>query len=149
MELRLVRDVCGADCTLGQIFVDGKFECFAVEDVVRPAGEKVHGQTAIPGGRYQIVVTPSQRFHRDLPLLLKVPNFEGVRIHPGNTAADTEGCILPGLARTASGVTQSRLAFDPLSGKIAATLAAGVEVWIDVTTPERPPQQNRPSGIRG
>lgn len=130
MEVRLLRDVCGADCTLGQLFVDGQFECFTVEDVVRPAGEKIHGKTAIPGGRYQVVVTPSQRFRRDLPLLLKVPNFEGVRIHPGNTAEDTEGCILPGLARNAKGVTQSRPAFDKLFARLTAVLATGGEVWI-------------------
>lgn len=103
MELRLLRDVCGADCTLGQLYVDGKPACHTVEDVVRPAGEKVHGKTAIPEGRYQVIVTPSPRFRRDLPLLLKVPNFEGVRIHPGNTAEDTEGCILPGLGLTRLG----------------------------------------------
>ena len=104
MELTLVRDVCGTDCTLGKLFVDGAFDCYTVEDVVRPDGTKIPGKTAIPEGRYRVVVTRSPRFGRDLPLLEKVPNFEGVRIHPGNTAADTEGCIIPGRVRTARGV---------------------------------------------
>lgn len=132
MELTLTRDICGAACTLGRLDVDGGFECYTIEDVVRPAGEKVHGQTAIPAGRYRIVITQSPRFHRPLPLLLDVPNFEGVRIHPGNTAADTEGCILPGKSRSDDAVFESRAAFTPLFEKIESAIAAGDEVWIEV-----------------
>jgi lysozyme len=136
MELKLVRDVCGADCTLGKLFVDGQFDCYTVEDVVRPGGVKVHGKTAIPEGRYRVVVSRSPRFGRDLPLLEKVPNFEGVRIHPGNTAEDTEGCIIPGLARTPKGVAQSRAAFGKLFAALQAELGRGGDVWLRVTTPE-------------
>lgn len=125
MELRLVRDVCGADCTLGKLFVDEKFDCYTVEDVVRPNGEKIHGKTAIPEGRYKVIVSRSPRFDRDLPLLENVPNFEGVRIHPGNTAADTEGCIIPGRVRTARGVAESRAAFDKLFAALQAELSGG------------------------
>lgn len=135
MELKLVRDVRGADCTLGKLVVDGAFDCYTVEDVVRPDGEKVHGKTAIPEGRYRVIVTRSPRFGRDLPLLENVPNFEGVRIHPGNTAEDTEGCIIPGRVRTARGVAQSRAAFDKLFAALQAELAGGREIWMSVTTP--------------
>jgi lysozyme len=136
MELKLLRDVCGADCTLGKLFVDGTFDCYTVEDVVRSDGPKIHGKTAIPEGRYRVVVTRSPRFGRDLPLLENVPNFEGVRIHPGNTAEDTEGCIIPGRARTARGVAQSRLAFEKLFAALKAELARGRDVWLSVTTPQ-------------
>jgi lysozyme len=136
MELRLVRDVCGADCTLGKLFVDGQFDCYTVEDVVRPNGRKVHGKTAIPEGRYKVIVSPSPRFGRDLPLLENVANFEGVRIHPGNTAEDTEGCIIPGRVRTPRGVAQSRLAFEKLFAALKAELAGGGKIWLSVTTPE-------------
>ena len=136
MELKLVRDVRKEDCTLGQLFVDGHFDCYTVEDVVRPAGQKIHGKTAIPAGRYRVSVSRSPRFKRDLPLLEKVPNFEGVRIHPGNTAKDTEGCIIPGRVRTADGVVESRLAFDKLFDALRAELASGREIWMSVTTPE-------------
>lgn len=135
MELKLVRDACGADCTLGKLFVDEAFDCYTVEDVVRPDGRKIPGKTAIPDGRYRVVVSRSPRFRRDLPLLENVPNFEGVRIHPGNTAEDTEGCIIPGRARTARGVAQSRLAFDKLFTALKAEVAGGREVWLSVTTP--------------
>lgn len=135
MELKLLRDVCGADCTLGKLFVDGDFDCYTVEDGVRPDGQKIHGKTAIPEGRYRVVVSRSPRFGRDLPLLENVPNFEGVRIHPGNTADDTEGCIIPGRLRTARGVAQSRLAFEKLFASLKAELARGADVWLSVTTP--------------
>jgi hypothetical protein len=133
MYMKLVRDQVTAGCTLGRLFVDGAFECFTCEDVERPDGDKVHGQTAIPRGRYGVIVTRSPRFGRDLPLLVNVPNFVGVRIHPGNTAADTEGCILPGRHRTASSVTESRLAFAGLFEKIRSALDAGEEVQLEVT----------------
>jgi lysozyme len=136
MELKLVRDVCGADCTLGKLFIDGAFDCYTVEDVVRPGGQKVHGKTAIPEGRYRVTVSRSPRFGRDLPLLENVPDFEGVRIHPGNTAADTEGCIIPGRVRNPDGVGQSRLAFDKLFTALKAEFAGGREIWMSVTTPQ-------------
>jgi hypothetical protein len=133
MHMKLVRDDVAADCTLGRLFVDGAFVCFTCEDVERPDGDKIHGQTAIPRGRYGVIVTRSARFGRDLPLLVNVPGFVGVRIHPGNTAADTEGCILPGLHRTASSVTDSRVAFAGLFDKIRCALDAGEEVELEVT----------------
>jgi lysozyme len=136
MELKLLRDVCGAEFTLGKLFVDEEFDCYTVEDAVRPNGQKVPGKTAIPEGRYNVVVSHSPRFRRDLPLLQNVPNFQGVRIHPGNTAKDTEGCIIPGKIRNADGVGQSRVAFDKLFAALRAELAAGREIWMSVTTPQ-------------
>lgn len=151
MELKLVRDVRGTDCTLGKLFVDGAFDCYTVEDVVRPDGEKIHGKTAIPEGRYRVSVSRSPRFGRDLPLLENVPNFEGVRIHPGNTAADTEGCIIPGRIRRPDGVGESRLAFDKLFAALKDELAQGGEVWMSVTTPQPAapsPAPTPPSPVR-
>ena len=131
MEIELQREKSQADFTHGQILIDGKPECFVVEDVVRD-GPKVFGKTAIPAGRYRVIITHSPRFRRPLPLLLEVPGFEGVRIHAGNTAKDTEGCLLPGIAKTAKGVANSRLAFSRLFKKIEAALKAGEEVWITI-----------------
>lgn len=65
-----------------------------MEDTVRE--KKIAGKTAIPEGTYQVIVNRSPKFKRDLPLLLDVPNFEGIRIHRGNTVKDTSGCILVG-----------------------------------------------------
>lgn len=98
MNLTLTRDVFDPEFTLGVLTVDGKDFGYTVEDTIREV--KVHGKTAIPEGRYRVDWTLSQRFGRYMPLLLNVPGFRGIRIHPGNSAADTEGCILPGLRRT-------------------------------------------------
>jgi hypothetical protein len=78
----------------------------------------------------------SPRFRRRLPLLLNVPGFEGIRIHPGNTQHDTEGCILPGRGHTDTTVTQSVLAFDSLLVRIEAAQAAREDVWITIKPTE-------------
>ena len=141
MNLLLEREPSGASCTIGNLQVDGDFQCYTLEDVVRevegqPAESwKQYGKTAIPAGTYKVRITYSNRFKRDLPLLQAVPGFEGVRIHPGNTDADTEGCILPGMRIAPHGeaVEQSRAAFDRLFEKIDAAEKAGEEVWITIT----------------
>ena len=135
MELELRRIKLAQDFTIGTLKVNGKFECWTCEDVVREPGVKIHGKTAIPYGRYEVVLTMSNRFKVILPLLLNVPMFEGIRIHPGNTAADTEGCILPGRIQLPSGVGESRAAFNDLMGKITNAINAKHEkVFIEIAT---------------
>lgn len=132
MKLLLIRDTFTDESTTGELFVDGAFECFVLEDRVRPRGVKVYGKTAIPYGTYEIVVTMSARFKRLLPLLLNVPNFTGIRIHPGNKAVDTEGCLLPGTKRAKNIVFESRKAFDRLFTRIKAAKAKGEKVTIEI-----------------
>lgn len=116
MELKLERDELREDFTLGKLFVDNVFFCYVVEDKVRP--EKIKAVTAIPYGRYKVIVNMSNRFKKLMPLLIDVPFFEGVRIHSGNTAKDTEGCLIVGMARTENGVGLSRVAFTKLMEKL-------------------------------
>lgn len=132
MELRLSRRWATSESTIGELSIDGDaaFRCYVLEDVVRPA--KIHGKTAIPAGRYQVVITKSPRFRRLLPLLLSVPGYEGIRIHPGNKAVDTEGCLLPGETRSTNFVGSSRAAFNRLYPRIKAALAEG-GAWITIT----------------
>jgi hypothetical protein len=119
MNLTLRRKWLSAASTVGELFIDGVFECFVLEDRYRPSPEaKVKGATCIPLGRYEVVITESPKFKRELPLLLKVPGFSGVRIHPGNSAKDTEGCLLPGRVRHGEAVLESRAAFDALFEKL-------------------------------
>lgn len=132
MKLTLSRRPSANGATIGNLTVNGKHECYTCEDVVRPDGEKVPGKTAIPAGTYRVVITQSPRFNRRLPILLDVPGFEGVRIHPGNTAEDTEGCILPGRGFLPDRVTQSVLAFDALFAKLEQAEAAREDVWIEI-----------------
>lgn len=134
MELDLFRDKPLPHATTGILSIDSTFECFICEDQVRPVGEaKVPGKTAIGTGRFEVVITWSNRFKRRLPLLLHVPDFEGVRIHPGNSAIDTDGCLLTGQHRdeAAGTVQQSVLAFDALFAKLDAALQTG-KVFITI-----------------
>lgn len=134
MLLHLIRDIATDKSTGGVLLADGQFICYTIEDIQRPIDQKVAGKTAIPRGRYKIEITRSQRFGRDLPLLIDVPNFAGVRIHPGNTAADTEGCILPGMRRGQDAVFESRRAFNTLFAMMQAAAARkeSIEIVISV-----------------
>ncbi len=118
MELLLTRDIKTIDFTLGTLYIDGTEFCKTVEDMERMEGEKVFGKTAIPKGEYKVIINHSNHFNKSLPLLLDVPNFEGIRIHSGNSAADSEGCIILGMTRTINGVAMSRIAMDKFMSKI-------------------------------
>jgi len=129
MKLKLIRKTFTETSTIGELFIDDKFECFILEDKDRglsqvpnsPAlSRKQYGITAIPKGTYDIGITFSNRFKQYLPLLINVPEFEGVRIHPGNYATDTEGCLLPGLTMSRDMVQQSKKAFANLFKKLKA-----------------------------
>jgi hypothetical protein len=132
VKLKLIRTECGKVCTIGALYVDGAFECFTLEDVVRADGVKVFGETAIPKGAYTVDITPSPRFKRDLPLLINVAGFVGVRIHPGNTAGDTEGCILVGQGKAPNSVTNSVKAFNALFPKLQAAKARGEAITLEI-----------------
>ena len=130
MEIQVTRNEFTDQSTIGEMYVDGTFECYTLEDVVRPV--KTKGITAIPAGSYEVVVSFSERFQRPLPLLLHVPNFDGVRIHPGNTDRDTEGCILVGKTKERDFIGASKLAFEALFEKIQAALQRD-KIFIHIT----------------
>ena len=118
MRIVVKRTFKGKNYTIGKLYINGDYFCDTLEDVVRPIEEKVYGKTAIPEGTYTIVLTMSNRFKKILPLLLQVPKFEGVRIHSGNTAADTEGCILVGKNTEKGKVLESRAVFAQLMKRL-------------------------------
>lgn len=134
MKLEVERYKQGKDFTLSKLFVNDKLFCWIMEDAIRET--KIDGKTAIPRGTYSVIITMSNRFKRLLPLLVDVPNYAGVRIHPGNTSEDTEGCLLPGLevgeidGKTA--VTHSREAFEMLFKKMVEAKGKGENITIEL-----------------
>lgn len=138
MDIRVIREHYTPDCTIGRLLIDGEFECYTLEDGIRT--NKVYGETAIPAGTYPVKITHSPAFRCQLPLLENVPNFAGIRIHPGNTKKDTLGCILVGRTWAAGSDTigASRVAFNALFARLQEALSAGERVTLSVEQPNAP-----------
>lgn len=139
MEINVKREPSTDKATIGELSINGVHECYTLEDVVREVeGEpvekwKIKGKTAIPRGRYEVLMTYSPKFGRVMPQITGVPGFDGIRIHPGNTDADTEGCLLVGTSRGEDAIYNSRLAFVALDTKLAAFIAKGEQVFITIS----------------
>lgn len=139
MELSLKRTNIGESSTIGEMYIGPRFECFTLEDKVRevegqPVGMwKIKGRTAIPRGRYQVKLTESAKFGKVMPQLMDVPGYEGIRIHSGNTEADTEGCLLVGTAKGTTMIYNSRATFATLYPKLETAINNGEEIWITIT----------------
>lgn len=135
MEIELKRIAKKMGYTIGRLYVNGVKVCDTLEDTDRGLTssmslleikkKKVSGKTAIPTGVYDVTMqikSPrfgSQTFYKNLcdgylPRLVSVPGYEGVLIHCGNTADDTEGCILCGYNEKVGMVINSRAAFTNL-----------------------------------
>lgn len=103
MEVKVKRIHFGENFTVGKMYVDGQdVKIFVLEDKVREvegqpvSSWKIDEKTAIPKGRYRMIINMSNRFKKLMPLLLDVEGFTGVRIHAGNVSTSTEGCLLLG-----------------------------------------------------
>jgi hypothetical protein len=147
MKLSLQRSPSSDKCTIGQLFVNGIWQCFTLEDVIReqpgvPVEKwKIQNETAIPAGTYKVITDFSQRFQRKMMHVLDVPGFDGIRIHAGNTAADTDGCILVGERRIADQdrIANSQDALYSLGLKVQAALDNGEEVTLEILQPVEGP----------
>jgi len=118
--------------TISELFFDNSTErvCYVLEDCLREV--KIPKETCIPAGTYEVVFSFSNRFKKFLPLLLNVPNFEGIRIHPGNFPADSEGCLLPGFDKGEDVVMNSRAAFSYFFSQLRGAMENG-KVSIEIT----------------
>ena len=134
MKLRVERLWKKPAYTVGRLFVDGKLFCNTLEDTVRDLSneKKVYGKTAIPYGEYKVVYNWSPKFGRNLPRLLNVPAFEGILIHPGNTADDSAGCILVGRNTEVGRLTESRYTSDKLNVLVEDAQRRGESITIEI-----------------
>ena len=138
LKLKLVRGKGNAKSVEGKLYINEVFECFTVEDADRRlenGGTKIQDKTAIPRGIYEVKWTHSNHFNKDMPELLNVPQFEGVRIHAGNSDKDTEGCIIVGAVNEVEGddwISASKVAVDRLYPKIKAAVLSGKKVTMEV-----------------
>lgn len=131
MELLLIRRYKNDKYTIGDLYIDGVWFSNTLEDTDRGLSNdmseeeikkiKVYGKTAIPTGRYKVEVTYSPKFKRHLPILLNVKGFSGIRIHSGNTAEDTLGCLLVGYNKVKGQVINSRVTSDKLTALLRNT----------------------------
>lgn len=133
MQIVIKRMVFTEKATIGEMFIDSAVsrECFTLEDMVR-TGPKVPGKTAIPAGTYRVVIDMSTRFGREMPHVLDVPGFSGIRIHAGNRPEDTEGCIILGQGKGRDAVNDSKAAVLIFTDKLRKALAAGEAVTLAI-----------------
>lgn len=138
MLITLKRHQCGDGFTLGTMHIDGLFLGYTCEDEDRKLEEvgtdaKIKGKTAIPRGRYEVVLSFSNRFQKIMPEVLSVPGFSGIRIHGGNSAADTLGCPLLGAEQTETGVRDCAAVNSTLKRRIQLALDRNERVWLEVS----------------
>lgn len=130
MELKLKRIAKRDTYTIGRLYIDGTYFCDTIEDKDRGLAssmpeqdirkKKVYGKTAIPTGRYGVNITYSPRFAKKLPLIDGVKGFSGIRIHSGNTADDSSGCVIVGENKKKGMVINSKATLDRLLNKLSA-----------------------------
>lgn len=134
VRLSLDRSYYSDQGTLSDLFIDGVWECVALEDRIRKY--KVPGDTAIPEGTFAVRITWSPKFKRHLPLLIGVPGFDGIRMHWGVDHRHTEGCVLTGENYQLVGgkpiLLHSKRAFDRLFARLETAQAKGESISIEV-----------------
>jgi hypothetical protein len=128
--IELIRDKFLDNCTLGKLYINGKYICETLEDkdrglhsemTVEEIGKiKVKAQTAIPTGTYKMIFSVSKRFKKLMPELLAVKGFAGIRIHSGNKPEDSEGCILLGITRGEGVIGTSKVAIAHFENELDA-----------------------------
>lgn len=124
MRITLVRIANRPTYCIGKLYIDGVYQCDVIEDTDRGLDDKmkeseilkkkIKGQTAIPTGVYPVVITYSPKYKKPMPLIDKVKGYSGIRIHSGNTAKDTEGCLIVGKNKEVGKVLESRKTYNAL-----------------------------------
>lgn len=142
MEITLDRAWKKDGYTISRLFIGGERICEALEDTDRGLKQsmsleeikklKIYGKTAIPSGRYKVVMSYSPKFGKVLPEVLDVKGYSGIRIHQGNTAKDTAGCIIGGLNLRKGAVLYSTKWTNVIVSEISSAIKRGEEVWLNI-----------------
>lgn len=131
MKLKLLRYIFEQDYTMGLLFIDGVYFCDTIEDRYRGQElkeTKVVDETCIPYGVYSIKLTYSPKYKKIMPQIMDVPYFTGVRIHAGNTAKDSSGCIIVGIKSENGKVLLSRKTYNALMKRLETANNIKVEI---------------------
>ena len=139
MKLKLIRKYRKETYTIGKLYVDGVYFCDTIEDRDRGLEDamglaeimvkKRYGETAIPYGTYKVEITYSPKYKRLMPEIKNVKGFSGIRIHSGNTAKDTLGCLIIGRNTQVGMVTESRKTYN----KLFALMKDAKDISIEIT----------------
>lgn len=142
MDIKLVRRAYRDAYTIGSLYFDGEYQCDTVEDKDRGlkkndslgkiAKTKVYGKTAIPKGTYRVILSWSRAFKQIMPEILDVPGFSGIRIHSGNSADDSLGCIIVGENKVVGKVINSRAAYQRILAKLKRAEECGEDFTITI-----------------
>lgn len=141
MHLVVEREPSSKDTTLGKLYVNGKFFCDTLEDVIReqegiPVAQwKEYGRTAIPAGMYELTQEDSPRFGPKTLTVTGVNGFDKIRIHAGNTHEDTHGCLLVGVRTAAGLLASSRLTLAQLKATLQPYYDAHKTILIEYKNP--------------
>lgn len=142
MHILVQREPSKNGATLGKLYINGKFFCDTLEDEIReiPGMEvakwKEYGRTAIPVGMYEVTLEKSPRFGPDTMTVNGVHGFDYIRIHAGNTADDTHGCLLVGVREGEDKIIRSRLTLAALKQRVMADIIDHKTVLIEYKNPE-------------
>lgn len=142
MDIKLVRRAYRDAYTIGSLYFDGEYQCDTVEDKDRGlkkndslgkiAKTKVYGKTAIPKGTYRVILSWSRAFKQIMPEILDVPGFSGIRIHSGNSADDSLGCIIVGENKVVGKVINSRATYQHILAKLKHAEECGEDFTITI-----------------
>ena len=134
MELTLIRQTFYEECTHGILMVNGEKFCDTLEPhrIDFEHEQKQSGVTAIPEGRYKVVMGWSNRYQDFMPQICDVPHFSGILIHGGNQAKDTAGCVLVGQYCRRNFIAHSLRAFAVLRAALADAYNAKEAIYIEV-----------------
>lgn len=142
MKIQLKRIAKKPNYTVGRLYINGVYQCDTLEDTDRGLRKgmpleqlkrmKVYGETAIPTGTYVVRWSYSNKFGKYMPELDHVPAFSGIRIHSGNTAKDSLGCILVGENKAVGQTVNSRAAYARVAARIKAAASRGEDITITI-----------------